>query len=273
MPWYPPCLCEAEQYGLDWKLLRYWKDRHVGQYCSTLYIHNEKTLYNSVCGLHNGVRWCATNHMQPTILHNVSQDCAMAQQILLRQPCTKLHAQSSLMIWPNGWLVPNALDKVEALKSPEQAIWESMESTALSEVVAEWVTSSKYTGWDARHYVGTCSYLIPSPSYFSLHTSKPKHYHYSPPQFIKHFHVHVRSINYYNSSAFPHSPSESCTGTVWHHEICHQSLIAPFVMLIIRTLLLAYFVSPAWKMAFRIIISAWIIYKAWGPIRVAIFSH
>lgn len=146
-----------------------------------------------------------------------------------------------------------------------------MESTALSEVVAEWVTSLKCTGWDARHYGGTCSYLIPSPSYFSLYTSKPKHYHYSPPQFIKHF--HVRSINYYNSSAFPHSPSESCTGTVWHHEICHQLLIVPFIMLIIRTLLLVYFVSPAWKLAFRIIISAWIIYKAWGPIRVAIFSH
>lgn len=36
-----------------------------------------------------------------------------------------------------------------------------MESTALSEVVAEWVTSSKCTGWDARHYAGTCSYTLP----------------------------------------------------------------------------------------------------------------
>ena len=37
MPWYPPHLCEAEQYGLDWKLLRYWMDQHVGQNCSILF--------------------------------------------------------------------------------------------------------------------------------------------------------------------------------------------------------------------------------------------
>ena len=51
-----------------------------------------------------------------------------------------------------------------------------------------------------------------------------------------------------------------------------RPLIAPFVMLIVRTLLLVYFVSPARKPVFGIVIGAWILYEAWGPIRAAIFG-
>lgn len=43
-------------------------------------------------------------------------------------------------------------------------------------------------------------------------------------------------------------------------------------MLIIRTLLLVYFVSPARKPVFGIVVGAWILYEAWGPIRAAIFG-
>ena len=55
-------------------------------------------------------------------------------------------------------------------------------------------------------------------------------------------------------------------------EIPLRPLIAPFVMLIVRTLLLVYFVSPARKPVFGIVVGAWILYEAWGPIRAAIFG-
>lgn len=51
-----------------------------------------------------------------------------------------------------------------------------------------------------------------------------------------------------------------------------RPLLAPFMMLIIRTLLLVYFVSPARKPVFGIVVGAWILYEAWGPIRAAIMG-
>jgi len=61
-------------------------------------------------------------------------------------------------------------------------------------------------------------------------------------------------------------------GNTLMRDINLRPLLAPFIMLIIRTLLLVYFVSPARKPVFGIVVGAWILYEAWGPIRAAIFG-
>lgn len=61
-------------------------------------------------------------------------------------------------------------------------------------------------------------------------------------------------------------------GNALIRDINLRPLLAPFIMLIIRTLLLVYFVSPARKPVFGIVVGAWILYEAWGPIRAAIFG-
>lgn len=58
-------------------------------------------------------------------------------------------------------------------------------------------------------------------------------------------------------------------GNVLIRDINLRPLLGPFMMLIIRTLLLVYFVSPARKPVFGILVGAWILYEAWGPIRAA----
>jgi hypothetical protein len=52
-----------------------------------------------------------------------------------------------------------------------------------------------------------------------------------------------------------------------NREIPFRPLIAPLLMLLVRTLLLLYFVAPARKPMIAIIIFGWVIYEAWGPIR------
>lgn len=49
-----------------------------------------------------------------------------------------------------------------------------------------------------------------------------------------------------------------------------RPLLAPFMMLMIRTLLLVYFVSPTRKPLFGLLVGAWIVYEAWGPLRAAL---
>jgi hypothetical protein len=61
-------------------------------------------------------------------------------------------------------------------------------------------------------------------------------------------------------------------GNVFMRDINLRPLLAPFIMLTIRTLLLVYFVSPARKPVFGLVVGAWILYEAWGPIRAAIFG-
>ncbi|KIM90978.1 hypothetical protein PILCRDRAFT_157734 [Piloderma croceum F 1598] len=61
-------------------------------------------------------------------------------------------------------------------------------------------------------------------------------------------------------------------GNAFLREINLRPLLGPLIMLVIRTLLLVYFVSPARKPVFGIVVGAWILYEAWGPIRAAIFG-
>jgi hypothetical protein len=46
-----------------------------------------------------------------------------------------------------------------------------------------------------------------------------------------------------------------------------RPLLAPLVMLILRTLLLLYFVAPARKPIFGVLILGWMLYEIWQPIR------
>jgi len=50
-------------------------------------------------------------------------------------------------------------------------------------------------------------------------------------------------------------------------EIAIRPLLAPIVMLVFRTLLLLYFVAPARKPIFGILILMWMLYEIWQPIR------
>jgi hypothetical protein len=68
------------------------------------------------------------------------------------------------------------------------------------------------------------------------------------------------------------APQNQNRGNALIRDINLRPLLAPFIMLIIRTLLLVYFVSPARKPVFGIVVGAWILYEAWGPIRAAIFG-
>lgn len=61
-------------------------------------------------------------------------------------------------------------------------------------------------------------------------------------------------------------------GNAFLRDINLRPLLGPLIMLVIRTLLLVYFVSPARKPVFGIVVGAWILYEAWGPIRAAIFG-
>ncbi|KZT20777.1 hypothetical protein NEOLEDRAFT_1151119 [Neolentinus lepideus HHB14362 ss-1] len=49
-----------------------------------------------------------------------------------------------------------------------------------------------------------------------------------------------------------------------------RALLAPLVMLAIRTLLLLYFISPARKPFIGAIIAAWVVYELWGAVRIAL---
>jgi hypothetical protein len=53
-------------------------------------------------------------------------------------------------------------------------------------------------------------------------------------------------------------------------EINLRPLLAPLVMLVFRTTLLMYFVSPTRKPIFGILILAWMLYEIWQPIRNAL---
>ncbi|TFK43384.1 hypothetical protein BDQ12DRAFT_674891 [Crucibulum laeve] len=50
-------------------------------------------------------------------------------------------------------------------------------------------------------------------------------------------------------------------------EIALRPLLAPMLMLMLRTMLLLYFVAPARKPIFGILILAWMLYEIWQPIR------
>lgn len=65
-------------------------------------------------------------------------------------------------------------------------------------------------------------------------------------------------------------PNQNQNRIMFLRDIPLRPLIAPFLMLIIRTLLLVYFVSPVRKPIFGLVIGAWILYEAWGPIRAVI---
>ncbi|TFK55836.1 hypothetical protein OE88DRAFT_1652341 [Heliocybe sulcata] len=49
-----------------------------------------------------------------------------------------------------------------------------------------------------------------------------------------------------------------------------RALLAPLVMLAIRTLLLLYFISPTRKPFIGFIIAAWVMYELWGAVRIAL---
>ncbi|KAF4619414.1 hypothetical protein D9613_005370 [Agrocybe pediades] len=49
-----------------------------------------------------------------------------------------------------------------------------------------------------------------------------------------------------------------------------RPLLAPLIMLLLRTLLLLYFVAPARKPFFSILVLAWMLYEIWQPIRHAL---
>lgn len=51
-----------------------------------------------------------------------------------------------------------------------------------------------------------------------------------------------------------------------------RALLVPLSMLVIRTMLLLYFFSPSKRPLFGLMLSAWILYEAWGAIR-AILGH
>ncbi|KAJ3517564.1 hypothetical protein NLJ89_g421 [Agrocybe chaxingu] len=56
-------------------------------------------------------------------------------------------------------------------------------------------------------------------------------------------------------------------------EIPIRPLLAPFMMLIFRTTLLLYFVAPARKPIFGVLILAWMLYEIWQPIRNALLRN
>lgn len=68
------------------------------------------------------------------------------------------------------------------------------------------------------------------------------------------------------------APQNQNRGNALIRDINLRPLLAPFIMLIIRTLLLVYFVGPARKPVFGIVVGVWILYEAWGLIRAAIFG-
>jgi len=49
-----------------------------------------------------------------------------------------------------------------------------------------------------------------------------------------------------------------------------RTLLAPLILLGLRTLLLLYFFSPARKPLFSILLGAWVLYEAWGAVRGAL---
>lgn len=61
-------------------------------------------------------------------------------------------------------------------------------------------------------------------------------------------------------------------GNMFLRDIPLRPLVTPFLMLIIRIVLLVYFVSPARKPVFGLVVGAWILYEAWGPIRAVILG-
>ncbi|KDR83580.1 hypothetical protein GALMADRAFT_219401 [Galerina marginata CBS 339.88] len=69
------------------------------------------------------------------------------------------------------------------------------------------------------------------------------------------------------NNAGPVIPNQNNPGLPQIREIPIRPLLAPLVMLILRTMLLLYFVAPTRKPVFGILILAWMLYEIWRPIR------
>ena len=72
-----------------------------------------------------------------------------------------------------------------------------------------------WTHWMRHKIICRCTLLSHTLPFLFLPAYQQTQTPHLPPQFIKHF--CARSIDYYNSLASPHLPSESCTGTAWHY--------------------------------------------------------
>ena len=64
------------------------------------------------------------------------------------------------------------------------------------------------------------------------------------------------------------NPNPNVNGPVVNElQIPFRPLIAPLLMLLLRIVLLLYFVAPARKPVIGIVILAWVMYEGWGPLR------
>ncbi|CCM04861.1 uncharacterized protein FIBRA_07054 [Fibroporia radiculosa] len=67
-----------------------------------------------------------------------------------------------------------------------------------------------------------------------------------------------------------HLPGAVAAPAVEIRAIPLRALMVPLIMLVFRTLLLLYFFSPMKRPFFALLLSAWILYEAWGTLRVVI---
>ena len=77
----------------------------------------------------------------------------------------------------------------------------------------------------------------------------------------------LRAAQIHNANPIP-GPNNPVLPEI--REINLRPLLAPLMMLVFRTTLLMYFVSPTRKPVFGILILAWMLYEIWQPIRNAL---
>lgn len=66
------------------------------------------------------------------------------------------------------------------------------------------------------------------------------------------------------------NPHDAAAPAVEVRAIPVRALIIPLVMFVFRTILLMYFFSPSKRPLFGLLLSVWILYEAWGAIRVVL---
>ncbi|CAL1701484.1 unnamed protein product [Somion occarium] len=105
-----------------------------------------------------------------------------------------------------------------------------------------------------------------------------------PPQSTHYSHTPVTNLNHHlqqvglpplrvvpngNANQNPNDPNNPLAGAEIR-AIPLRALMVPLMMLTFRTLLIMYFFSPSKRPLFGILLSAWILYEAWGAIRAVI---
>ncbi|GBE79340.1 hypothetical protein BKA93DRAFT_742938 [Sparassis latifolia] len=204
-------------------------------------------------------------------------------------PLPQNHGQwrSASMTWlrNHGWSWPSVIDE-EFPPSERSGQGLNYECVSMNNVRYLMLATPTATPTPAQihafkilsHTYAILSYALSSPD--SAHAAPPSSYTYSYTVAVPltNLNNHLQQVGLPplrlapGPNANPNDPNNplAAAAAAEMRAIPLRALIIPLIMLVFRTLLVIYFFSPSKRPLFGIIISAWILYEAWGAMRIVL---